>query len=1031
MADGQLPAKVWCMKADYAEATGTHNTGNANYVGTLYDVKTPPQEVDSRVRTTIFGFPSVIFHKKDESSEPEFIGKYNYNYDKGAENVFGFSSDYPLAECWEFKNNTSDPCLFHGEVTDDNWSANFEARYPDEYGNISAFKVMHSWVVSTWQDGATGGALASTYTDVDGKTYTKDTAEYRLAKFKTEFEDHFDKRFMTIYYLYTLVMLMVDQRAKNMFLTTWDGVKWEPWLYDNDTCLGINNEGELVFDYYHEDIDLLEGANVYNGQDSALWVNFRECYADEIQALYKSWRSDGKLTYQSIYDAFITNQSNKWSISVYNEDADYKYISMLRSDGNASNLNQIRGSGAEHLGYFVDNRLNYLDSKFDASAYHDNYATLRIYTPKTWAGVTPNANVTITPYSDMYAGIRYKANGEEQKVRAKANVPVTFTAPDEEFNDTETAVFGASEISSLGDLSPLYCGTIEVDKATKLTELICGSGVEGYSNTNMKKLVVGTNRLLRKVDVRNCPSLTAPLALANCPNMEEIYAEGTSITGLELPDSGYLKVVHLPDTITNLTMINQPHITDFTCAGYANVTSLRVENAPAIPVEDILKSATNLARVRLFDLNLELEDTTVLDTLAKCSGINETNDPIEKPVVYGVAHLASITQSQLAYYNEKLPNLTLTYDKYIAQYTVTFQNWDGTVLDVQYVVSGEDAVEPINAGRISTPTKEGDAQYSYTFNGWSGLYTIVTSNRSIIATYTQTVNQYTVRFYNGSVLLQTTTVDYGSSVTFSGEPPTYSGAEEGAYVFTGWSKDTSNVVSNMDVYATYSDLSDPNIEPIPFRDLEWDAIKTIAYAGSVNDNNDFEFNGKVWFSVGDEKVISLSTGEEVCLQIYGFNKQIKTDGDIAPITIGTKDLLEESYTMGVAPEVGYASSDMRTTLNETVFPLLPNSLQKVISMAAITTQYKPSGEWVDETSANTLFLLSTSECFGDDDSYPIFTDNASRVKHIGYGGSINFSWRLRSYYAVYSENWRIVDSNGAFSRDGANYFGYVCFAFCI
>lgn len=231
----QVETKVLCWKVDYAEATGTHNTGNANYVHTFYgDVKTPPQEYDDRVRTTIYGRPCVIFHRVDSGSEPVFYGKSNSNVDKGGEEVFGFTSDYPDAQCVEFCNNDAAACKFQGEIPDDWADDTFEFRYPDGHEDISAFKIMHDWVVSTWQEGATGGDLTEVYTGVDGQTYDKDTADYRLAKFKKEFAEHFDLDFMLIYYLYTFVILMVDQRAKNMFLTTWDKQHWQAWLYDND-----------------------------------------------------------------------------------------------------------------------------------------------------------------------------------------------------------------------------------------------------------------------------------------------------------------------------------------------------------------------------------------------------------------------------------------------------------------------------------------------------------------------------------------------------------------------------------------------------------------------------------------------------------------------------------------------------------------------------------------------------------------------------------------------------------------------------
>ena len=72
----QIPTRVLCFKADYAEATSTHNTGTANYVHCLYNTPVPAQEDDERVRTTIYGHPGVIFHKKDSSSDPVFVGRH-------------------------------------------------------------------------------------------------------------------------------------------------------------------------------------------------------------------------------------------------------------------------------------------------------------------------------------------------------------------------------------------------------------------------------------------------------------------------------------------------------------------------------------------------------------------------------------------------------------------------------------------------------------------------------------------------------------------------------------------------------------------------------------------------------------------------------------------------------------------------------------------------------------------------------------------------------------------------------------------
>lgn len=780
----QLPAKVICIKVDYAEATGTHNTQNANFVERLYSEKTPAQLVNPKCRSTIYGKPILLFHQKDAASDPVFYGKSNYNYDKGAEYVFGFTDQFDV-ECWEFKNNTSDACNFLGPVPEI-WVDDFEARYPEETTAIERFKEMHDWVVST-----------------------KDNLE----KFKMEFEDHFDMHFSLIYYVYTFFALMVDQRAKNMFLTYWGETgKWQPWFYDNDTCWGINNEGQLVLDYFHEDTDKLEGANVYNGQNSVLWCNFRDAFPDEIKETYQNLRSNGVLNYDELINQFITKGSDKWSESIYNEDADFKYISMLYEDGDASNLGQVRGTGEEHFRYFIENRLNYCDGKWYAKDYADDYVALRIYTPDTWAGVEPNANITVTPFSHMYAGVRYKANGTLYQERISANEETTFEAPNETFNDTETAIYGASQLSSLGDLSPLYCGSINVSKATKLTELIIGSDAEGYSNPNLKELSVGTNNLLKKLNVRNCPKLTNALALSGCPNIEEIYASGSGITGVELSEAGYLKVLELPNTISNLTLTNQPYLETLTLDSYENIKTLWLENCPTVNSLEVLGRATNVERARLTNVNWSYSDTSLLYELMdrNIAGIDENGANTEHMWIDGNCHIEALTGEEYNDIKNLYPYLNITYGTLTCQ--LVFMSEDGeTELTRQVVLNGADGVDPIQNGTIDPQTKESTAQYHFTYSGWSltpggdakpDALAKVLGDRTVYVAFTKQIRSYTVNFYNGSTLLQTDTVEYGKDATFRGSTPD-GGADY--LTFIGWSPEPTNVQGDTNCYAQYYD----------------------------------------------------------------------------------------------------------------------------------------------------------------------------------------------------------------------------------
>lgn len=755
----QILTNVFCDKADYAESTGTHNTQTANFVETLYSEKTPAQLVDPRCRTTIYGYPGVIFHKETEDSEPEFIGKYNFNFDKGSEAVFGFDGSFDV-ECWEFGNNTSGPCNFTENVTEENWADSFEARYPDGYEDISRFKIMHDWVVSTKDD---------------------------IDKFVNEFEDHFNLHYMLIYYIATSILLAADQRAKNLFLTYWaDTGKWEPWFYDNDTILGINNEGDLAYDYYHEDIDTIGNANVYNGQNSVLWENFRIGFADKIQETYQQLRSAGKISAEVLLKHYIEDGASKWSQSIYNEDGWYKYISMLVSDDDETNLYQVRGTGEAHLDYFAPNRIKYYDSKWLVPSFMNDYVVLRIYTPAEYAGIRPNANITVTPFSHMYAAVKYKANGTLQQIRAEAGEETLFEAPNETFNDTETAIFGASELSSIGDLAPLYCGTINVSAAKRLVDLKIGDSTKGYVNTNLNDLSIGTNRLLRRINVCNCPNLVKPLALKGCPNIEEIYATGSGITSIELPDSGYLKIVQLPATITNLTLKNQLYITDFSLEGYTNITTLNIENCPSIDVLDLISKCPNLNRIRLAKIDWRFSDASKVLELARgvYKGIDENGNNVDYANVSGKCYIESLTGAELSEISEAFPYLEISYTN-LTSYLI-FMNGDyETEIYRQAIINAADGTDPVKEGNLAVPTKESTAQYSYTYaNGWStkkdateidnNALKHVEGDRYVYPVFVSTIRKYTVYFYNGDKLEEVVTnVPYGSSATFSGDISTF------------------------------------------------------------------------------------------------------------------------------------------------------------------------------------------------------------------------------------------------------------------
>lgn len=792
-----VPTNTFTFKADVASSEGANNVELARLYEDTCPFQTEPQKQDSKIRQAIDGFPIVVFWY--DGTTTSFIGKYNFNFDKATPEVFGFAEG---DESWEILNNTSDRVLWKSDdYSGTDWQGDFEARYPKDYTDAANLAELAAWLKSTDQSAATGDNLLVSRT-YDGVLYTQDTAQYRLAKFKSEFVQHFEKDAVLFYYLFTELFLMVDSRAKNMFPTFMSGSKWFSLPYDFDTAIGINNEGSLVFSYNLEDIDHTEsGADIYNGQQSILWVNVRAAFYEDIKTMYQKLRSNGTLSFAVTEQRFEEHQA-KWPEAVFNEDAYFKYLQPLVEQNTASYLSMLQGSKAEQRKWWLYNRFRYLDSKYNAGDALTDVVTLRGYAKD---------DITITPYADIYASIKYGSYLVQQ--RANRNVAYTLACPLSNVNDTEIYIYSASQLQSIGDLSGLMVGYADFSMATRLQSLKVGDAADSYSNGNLTELYLGNNTLLRTLDVRNCPNLKQAVDVSGCTNIEHLYFEGTAVTGVQLPNGGILKTLHLPATVTNLTIRNQKAITDFSIGGYDNISTLRLENVSEVfDLWEILHSIPAGARVRVTGLERTFEDAadilTFYDLLDTMRGLDENGNNTEKAQVSGTFTIDTLTGNDLAEMQERYPNIHIQYNHFTAQ--VNFYDDTGSILlKTVTVYDGGDT-----AYGSSNPTKASTAQYSYSFTGWSlsaggsanaNALKSVMVDRNVYAAYSKTVRKYTVYFYNGSTLLETVSnVPYGSGAYYSGDTPEKTGVDfPEDYVFTGWSPSNSGITGNTYCYAQY------------------------------------------------------------------------------------------------------------------------------------------------------------------------------------------------------------------------------------
>lgn len=760
--------------------------------------------------------------------------KYNFNLPKRAPAPYGYDADDTL-ESWEFENNTSDLMIFKTDYFDPttyiddegnvlpNWRKDFEARFPsDAWLNIDILQEFVSFVVSTDRDKATEASLPSpvTYEEVE---YTTDSADYRLAKFRAEFPTYAVLDSFLFYYIFTELFLMVDSRAKNLFI----GFNGEPVTasgrkavrkataqpYDMDTSNGTNNEGSLVFGYSLEDTDTLSGgANIFNGQYSVLWCNIRDAYPAEIIQMYQRLRSVGTLSYPTIEQRYEDHQS-KWCEAIWIEDAWFKYIDPLINpdtgkEPTAVYLPMMQGSKEEQRKWWLINRFRYMDSKWNAGEALSQVIQLRGYA---------KANITVTPYFDIYPTARY--GGYLVKERGEHNKPSELVCPIDTLNDTEIYIYSAPQLKSVGDLAPLKVGFADFSLATRLQSIKIGDANSSYENTNLYSLSLGSNALLKTLDVRNCSGLgntsleghtQTTVDLSGCEIIEEVYFDGTNITGVTLPNGGVLRVLSLPKTITSLVIRNQSKITNFSIEDddYSNISTLRIENCSSvIPVLDILAEIPTNSRVRLIGFTTSVSSTQDVedfyDYLDTMRGLDEQGQNVDTAQVSGtITGLDTITGSWLAEMNARYPYITITYN----HISSNLYYYNGETL--YYTETINDGGNGVYSG---TPTKadSADGHYSYTFSGWSkdndntpdsDARQHVVADRSVYACYNSTVKTYTVTWVNNGTTIETdTNVAWGSVPHYDGATPTKDGQTS-----TGWLPDpTQPITGNTTFVAQY------------------------------------------------------------------------------------------------------------------------------------------------------------------------------------------------------------------------------------
>lgn len=484
----------------------------------------------------------------------------------------------------------------------------------------------------------------TTYESIYGYVY--DCYEYRLAKFKNEFDQYFESDLTMIYYILTEFLLMTDSRAKNMMLCTFtancqdeDGNeigKWFPILYDMDTGLAVNNMGQLKFTYkdedWFEDIFNAEAGYVnqkgtINKSYSAFWSNIQLTMYDRIKTMYHTMRK-GAFNYEYLLNGYNANQANKWNETYINKDAYIKYVEpYVNPTSWKVMIDACQGTRSLHREQFLQRRFLYMDSKY---AYINDSMGLTFRVNDLQKNPGDIFSFDLTTNDAMYLVSQF---GNESPVRSErieenSTVPVSTRAPSGgQVGEQPYYIYIVNNVKSFGDMYDMGIQTFDpgqkapevpsdpsvvYENNLKLQDLILSTNEEGYEyelklNNRMTALnIVKYFPMLEELNVGYWNNL-GTLDLRYNKNLKVLRAFGTKLTSCQFPNGGVMQHLQLPATLTS-----------FAIAGHYDLDTIEYKEYSSNYENDQVNVDITVSRENAWDklLGLSIEQCPNLDTKA-------------------------------------------------------------------------------------------------------------------------------------------------------------------------------------------------------------------------------------------------------------------------------------------------------------------------------------------------------------------------------------------------------------------------------
>lgn len=575
---------------------------------------------------------------------------------------------------------------------------------------------------------------------------------------------------------------------------------WAPVLYDLDSCFGVENVGLITIKYNADWQYEYNEKKAFSGFDSIFWLMVEDTYASEIRTLARSLYNN-ELNFTNFYRQQILGNNNATCPAVTNQDMILKY----QKPWNEGFINYAedpdpvtgkyptqtplykyiqRGTRTTQKTTFMRQRSMLLSSKYVSNEFTNSMISFRAGLQVTGQ----NTLLTLTANQDLYPAIMFGDSNTlvRPTYRVINNTPVQITdeglvsaltpcqiITDQIGNSDTVKIVGASVLTDIGDISKYQPYELKVGSGTNLKRLIIGSDAAGYTNSSTEGIEgLASCILLEEINIRNLTKLSS-LNLGSNGLIKRVYAKGSTLSTISLPNGGVLEEIEYGANTTNITILNQHFFKTFSYDNanesnpYVALNKLWIENTPNIPILEILEARLkNLTEgIRLIGINLPIDISlteeeqealsarhiTLLEQLTTREYVQNkrlTSDGIRTngiPEITGTIEVISIRESLYNKCQEWYPNLVINSRNLpIAEYPVTYMNVDAdgneTELITIYRAIDESILDPIldkntitdkyyiqeapadqiaDDGKQWVPVREPDQQYIYRFGEYT------------------------------------------------------------------------------------------------------------------------------------------------------------------------------------------------------------------------------------------------------------------------------------------------------------------------